>query len=313
MCCDNETYCIIDNDWNQQCCPLGSDCGESAPCGQNFVALNITATATTTIPAGSETTTTVTTLLGCSPRACTGTNYECPSSIGGGCCPYGFDCASNGCLTLSAASTAGAGGCANNQFQCGGNLNSTVTYCCGSEEACTSTTAQTITLNSLSNSLTTLAGGYACESLAQIVAGFTSGTGTGTSSLQATDTATGSVDSSTASGVDRSKALKIGLGVVIPLALLCIGGLVFFTLWKRKTRRLERTKLDHSTTAGLDDYGKAELPNEPVQRPVELDAYVHNELVAGKGQMAELAGQGITAELPNEESSKARRASGRYR
>lgn len=84
-CCPNTDYCIINStSWEVKCCALGSTCG--GVCDTQHYPTNITTT--TTISSS----VTVETVLACVGRTCSSTNYVCPSSMGGGCCPYGSNC-----------------------------------------------------------------------------------------------------------------------------------------------------------------------------------------------------------------------------
>lgn len=103
-CCPNTAYCIINSTtWEAKCCPLGSTCG--GYCDTEHYLANITTTTTV------SSSVTVETALGCTGRTCFSTNYLCPSSMGGGCCPYGSDCgydstASKGlCLSVATSSS----------------------------------------------------------------------------------------------------------------------------------------------------------------------------------------------------------------
>lgn len=126
----------------------------------------------------------------------------------------------------------------------------------------------------------------------------TAGTTAISTSVPVTSTSNSSADT------NRSRALKIGLGVGIPVGLLCIGGLVFFGIWQRRVRRRRRSEQNGAGTQDQKEYAKPELPDEPVQVPVELDAYmVPPELVAGKGLRPELAGEQMVAELPQHGTS----------
>lgn len=286
LCCLNAEYCIVDTDWEPSCCGLGSVCDN--PCDADHYLANDTVTIT------SSGETSVTVEMVCSGRQCSGSNYACPTSLGGGCCGYGNDCATNAagsavCLAVTAASTAGTSGCATGQFQCG--VSSSAEYCCSSGELCTSIQAPSATtLGSSSSS------GYACQSLADVISGNTA------SSKVAQSTSTGNSNSTTRS---RSTSLKIGLGVGIPVGLLCVGGLLSFGIWQRRTRLLGREGRESPEKAGPEFYEKPELPNEPVQVPVELDAHsMPPELIAGKGLKPELAGNEIMAELPSRNPSQ---------
>lgn len=277
LCCLSTEYCLVDTDWEPSCCSLGSLCG--SPCDADHGLANETVT-TTSSGATSVTIETV-----CLERQCSGSNYACQTSLGGGCCGYGNDCATNAagspiCLAVTAASTAGTSGCATGQFQCG--VSSSAEYCCSSGELCTSIQVPSATTFGSSSS-----SGYACQSLADVISGNTA------SSTAVQSASTGNSNSTT---ISRSTSLKIGLGVGIPVGLVCVGGLLVFGVWQRRTRRRGQ---DGSEPKHPGKYEKPELPDEPVQIPVELDAHsMPPELVAGKGLRPELAGHEIMAELP---------------
>lgn len=104
-------------------------------------------------------TTTVVTDAACIRRACTSTNYLCPESMGGGCCAYGQNCASNKqCLDYGATSTSTdpAGptvawmipsGCSrqgDSACSVGGPGIATTTGCCGAGYTCAVSSSQAI-------------------------------------------------------------------------------------------------------------------------------------------------------------------------
>lgn len=277
-CCLNTQYCIVNTEFQTQCCDLESQCGN--PCdADHYLALE-----TVTTTSSGDTSVTVSTV--CAGRQCSGTFYACPSSLGGGCCGFDNDCATDAagspvCVGVTAASTAGTSGCATGQFQCG--VSSNAEYCCSSDQLCTSLQAPSATASESS-----LSTGYACQSLAAVIAGITG-----------SSTPVQPIETGNSTNQSRSTSLKIGLGVGIPVGLVCIGGLLTFGIWQRRTRRLEQTK-QSSGTKGPSMYEKPELPNEPVQIPIELDAHLMPpELVSGKGLRPELAGNEIMAELPD--------------
>lgn len=176
---------------------------------------------------------------------------------------------------MTAASTAGNGGYELAQFQYG--TSSSWEYCCSSVQIYTSVPAITTTL--ALGSVSSLSGGYACQTLAQITAGNT-----------ASNTPVLSTNSST--------SLKIGLGVGNPS-----GSIV------RRSTLAFRDTPTASEAAGTNREGwlsnpilavciKPELPDEPVKARVELDAcFELPELVAGKGLRPELAENQVVAEL----------------
>lgn len=290
-CCPNTQYCIVNTDFETQCCKLGSQCGN--PCDAEHFYANQTVTTTSS----GSTSVIVHTL--CSPRSCSGSFYACPSSQGGGCCGYGLDCATDTagagiCIGVTSASTAGTSGCATGQFQCG--VSSSAEYCCSSGELCTSIQAPSATISASGSS-----SGYACQRLADVISGNTASStavqsaSTGNSNNNSNSNSN-SQSNSNSTTLSRSTSLKIGLGVGIPVGLLCVGGLLVFGIWQRRTRRREQ---DGSGPKHPAKYEKPELPDEPVQIPVELDAHsMPPELVAGKGLRPELAGREILAELP---------------
>lgn len=256
-CCPNTDYCIVDDDGATGCCALGSTCG--GPCDDDHYLANITATTTTT---GGQTT--VQTLLGCAGRACTSTNYQCPSSAGGGCCPYGAECVGNACISTAGSSTSSA---ASGVFQCG-----TSGQVCTSGEACTSTGS-----------------GYYCAILALSTA---SGV---TSILPSSSPPGGSASSSTASG--NHKEVAIGLGVGIPVGLILISALIFLVV---RIRRQKLGEEGRGLSEEAREYRKAELPDN--QKGVVLELQAHPaEMPAGEQTLvAELHGEEIPAELPQQ-------------
>ncbi|KAF8427375.1 hypothetical protein EV426DRAFT_699201 [Tirmania nivea] len=85
-CCANNAYCIITEQGEGKCCPLGSVCGED-PCSMTstFCKQVVTVTAT---PTGAAATVQVTksTNTGCCIRACSYTMHLCDQKFGGYCC-----------------------------------------------------------------------------------------------------------------------------------------------------------------------------------------------------------------------------------
>lgn len=110
VCCDDTKYCFFNGSWVVQCCAFGSTCGSE--CGLNQIMANRTTTIVVTeSPTSTRTdaasdmgpvtlfeSTTTSVQRGCAGRPCTGSQYQCPSSLGGKCCPVGQTCVSNGCL-----------------------------------------------------------------------------------------------------------------------------------------------------------------------------------------------------------------------
>ncbi|KAI3396583.1 hypothetical protein diail_12034 [Diaporthe ilicicola] len=142
VCCENTKYCIInETSLAVECCPLGSTCG--GQCDTNSYYSVLTSTKTT------SSSTTTQTLAACVARACSSSQYLCPESMGGDCCPYDSDCASGKqCLvrsTTSSSTTAGPtvatmipSGCSKQgDSTCSGGAG-----CCGAGSACTTVSSQ---------------------------------------------------------------------------------------------------------------------------------------------------------------------------
>lgn len=87
MCCDNTKYCFVNStNWEPQCCPVGSSCGEQCGTERYYGNKTITTTISSSV--------TVQTSQACLGRKCVSSFYQCPSSMGGGCCGFGSDCGS---------------------------------------------------------------------------------------------------------------------------------------------------------------------------------------------------------------------------
>lgn len=239
LCCTNEQYCIVNSTWGVQCCALGSTC--RSRCDTSHYFANTTMAVTTTLAVvtvenaaaetltSSKTTTTFTTSSVCSPRSCTSTHYLCASSFGGGCCPYGFDCASSGqCIgtssTLSASSSTSSvsplvtplpSGCsAQGQTLCTAGAEISGSGCCDAGYACI-----TVSLSLM------------CSP-------------TPTSSVSsATATAPGNVTVDHASGNSSlSTGAKAGIAIgVIVAAAVGIGGLTWLCIKRRRDGRSTTT------------------------------------------------------------------------
>ncbi|TVY91119.1 hypothetical protein LAWI1_G002725, partial [Lachnellula willkommii] len=134
FCCDNSQYCIINTAGSVGCCAIGSNCG---------IACESTAYICTTTVTNSGT---ATPTQACCPRKCTGTSqFPCATSLGGGCCSYGWMCqtGSDQCVSTAApsstpvvsisASAVPSGCSAANQFACASSLGS---GCCGVGQQC---------------------------------------------------------------------------------------------------------------------------------------------------------------------------------
>ncbi|KAI1353606.1 hypothetical protein F5Y01DRAFT_56472 [Xylaria sp. FL0043] len=172
MCCANDRYCYINENWQARCCSLGVKCRDSK-CGADELYCNTTSSTTvpvtTVLPSsdsGFSTTgrgeerqqqhdvTTVTSLVSvstfaaCCNRACSASMFSCESTFGGQCCSYGFKCATGGnCIADPAPATATDGGstlvpdippsCTTSQFAC---AESDGGGCCNTGSVCTSQT-----------------------------------------------------------------------------------------------------------------------------------------------------------------------------
>ncbi|TVY31153.1 hypothetical protein LHYA1_G000160 [Lachnellula hyalina] len=131
-CCPNSQYCIINTTGSVGCCAIGSNCG--IECGSSAYICTTTVTNSGT----------ATPTQACCPRKCTGTSqFPCASSLGGGCCPYGWMCqtGANQCVSTAAptsdpvvsVSTIPSGCSAANQFSCASSLGG---GCCGLGQQC---------------------------------------------------------------------------------------------------------------------------------------------------------------------------------
>lgn len=222
-----------------QCCPLGSDCGNKCPPGHYLA--NVTETLTTTLAAvivvddtaetltSSQTTTTISTSSACSPRSCTSTQYLCAESFGGGCCPYGFNCASSGqCIgtssTVSASSSSSVSplvtpvpsGCsAQGQTRCTAGAGISGAGCCDAGYACI-----TVSLNLM------------CSATPS----------SSSATATAPDNVTVEHPSDKSSSLSTGAKAGIGIGVILAAAVV-IGALTWFCL-----RRCHRS--GQSTTTG---------------------------------------------------------------
>ncbi|TVY48499.1 hypothetical protein LOCC1_G001244 [Lachnellula occidentalis] len=132
-CCNNSQYCIINTAGSVGCCAIGSNCGIT--CGSSAYICTTTVTNSGT----------ATPTQACCPRKCTGTSqFPCATSLGGGCCSYGWMCQTGAsqCVSTAALPTStpivsvGAvpSGCsAANQFTCASSLGG---GCCASGQQC---------------------------------------------------------------------------------------------------------------------------------------------------------------------------------
>ncbi|UZP35973.1 hypothetical protein NXS19_003789 [Fusarium pseudograminearum] len=73
-CCDNDSYCYVNQKGDPKCCPIGSNCSSDSPCNSTAYFCTRTATASGT----------TTEQQGCCDRKCPKTSlYLCPSNLGG--------------------------------------------------------------------------------------------------------------------------------------------------------------------------------------------------------------------------------------
>lgn len=115
-CCASNRYCYYKTDWQVGCCGFGTNC--DAQCTSTLYRTNASSTfeVTTTLPpptttaSGATTTgdesviigTTTSPYVGCATRPCALSAFQCPSSMGHGCCNNDQVCGSNSvCLAPS--------------------------------------------------------------------------------------------------------------------------------------------------------------------------------------------------------------------
>ncbi|KAK4164815.1 hypothetical protein QBC43DRAFT_316855 [Cladorrhinum sp. PSN259] len=143
VCCPNNQYCMVNvnNPTRASCCQVGATCNNqpASPCSEPDFFLCQT-TVTTTV---SDTRTTSLSSA-CCPRPCTiASQYQCPSNMGGKCCPNTQQCGVGGnCLSTLEPSTTPLltpvpEGCSQGQISCPAELGG---GCCGSNQVCTKIT-----------------------------------------------------------------------------------------------------------------------------------------------------------------------------
>lgn len=254
LCCSNTDYCIFNAvTFEPQCCELGSYCGSVCREDTYYSASTTTGTADGTV--------TTETVIACVSRPCTSTNYLCPESMGGHCCPFGQDCASSGrCLQSETASAMSV--CTSDLFSCG--MASQEARCCPTGAVCTSASQS----------------GYYCLSTV--------------STQTARPTSISATASATADQSNRKDdfALKVGLGVGIPGGIIAIAVISF--AWR--VRRAKKQRSQGPATDQKQKYIKPELAAHSITVPVELDAGAP-ELPAQILE-SELPEEGVVAELP---------------
>ncbi|RDA93555.1 hypothetical protein CP533_6125 [Ophiocordyceps camponoti-saundersi (nom. inval.)] len=122
QCCDNDSYCYVNRNFEPRCCPIGSNCVDDSPCKSDsfFCSKPVDR-------------------IGCCGRLCPQTShYLCPQSLGGRCCPYGAQCQAGGnCLqtktTIPTTTNppAADSGCSSRSYKCADG-----TGCCGLDQSC---------------------------------------------------------------------------------------------------------------------------------------------------------------------------------
>lgn len=147
-CCSNDRYCFFGANWTVQCCSIGNKC---SGCDEGHILVNLTQTSTFDVTVGlisgtntapivtqsySETTSES---AGCTPRKCAVSEFQCPPSLGGGCCGFGNPCLIGGsCGVAITAPPTGyvptANGCpSRNQFSCPASMGGN---CCFNGQTC---------------------------------------------------------------------------------------------------------------------------------------------------------------------------------
>lgn len=128
-CCDNDSYCYVNEKGDPKCCPIGSNCSSDSPCKSTayFCTRNVTESGTTTEKKG------------CCVRKCPRTSlYLCPSNLGGNCCGYNSECRTGGaCVSTKPASRTDLlspipSGCTTSQHSC-----TIGEGCCDNDQVCT--------------------------------------------------------------------------------------------------------------------------------------------------------------------------------
>ena len=154
-CCLDDQYCFISNatepdgSYPVACCKIGNDCAKYNQCPDleepEYLCIN-TITTTILVPGSRTTTGTITappavaiatTTTSCCPRVCDISSFQCPQSLGGGCCPNGQSCMDNACGSFIAPPTTVATiqdpHCSQGQFSCDDKEGG----CCSNGAVCT--------------------------------------------------------------------------------------------------------------------------------------------------------------------------------
>ncbi|KAK3989292.1 hypothetical protein QBC44DRAFT_88231 [Cladorrhinum sp. PSN332] len=147
QCCRNNAYCIVNITslpLRASCCSIGATCNNQVqppnPCSEpsSFLCFPPLTTTISNVP----TVLPQTTSSACCPRLCASAGisfHQCPSSLGGNCCPNTETCVSNGCIkTVEPSSTPAATpvpeGCTSKQISCPAELGG---GCCNDDMLCT--------------------------------------------------------------------------------------------------------------------------------------------------------------------------------
>ncbi|OBT81216.1 hypothetical protein VE02_10029 [Pseudogymnoascus sp. 03VT05] len=149
-CCLDTEFCFVDNKFNSGCCAIGNNCASVNICTDTaFFYCHTTSTITdaTTSPtrsvsSGSTVISThkpnITAFPACCPRPCNAAaSYQCPQSLGGGCCSLGYNCASNACYrsipSTSSTTSSSIPSCPTSDIPCTDDIGG----CCNSAAHCT--------------------------------------------------------------------------------------------------------------------------------------------------------------------------------
>ncbi|KAL5350083.1 hypothetical protein ACLOAV_005120 [Pseudogymnoascus australis] len=151
-CCPDTEFCFVDRDFNSGCCAIGNNCASVNICTDTdlfYCHTTSTITAATTRRASSGSSTApstitsapdpnTTVLAACCPRPCdAASSFQCPSSLGGVCCPLGLTCVTNGCVSTlpptTSTTSSSIPSCATSNIPCTDGLGG----CCNSGAHCT--------------------------------------------------------------------------------------------------------------------------------------------------------------------------------
>jgi hypothetical protein len=271
-CCGSNRYCYYKTDWEVGCCGFGMNCDTA--CTSTLYRTNATITTSTfSTLSGTDTATqtlrgqeTTITSVGCAVRPCALTAFQCPESMGHGCCNNDQVCGSSGhCLATqtTVATEVPTRGCS-------GTLSATDCTdgggCCLQGQTCVN-----------------VAGTPGC-----------SGTPDGPAGSNTT-----TVDT----GLSQSARAGIGAGVAIGAALV-IGAVTWFCIRRRRRALTEGTRTRGAITPGLDGAtnagGTMSETSVPVRNRVHRHGMVYEYLgpqaVAGPyteqdGQQAQYGGE----------------------